>query len=190
MHAVAKGGGTVAVLDASLWRSKASDTLRREARMLGRLYDLVDCCDMSEAAVEEIDRNACVPVLDGAVGSAHPLRLLADAMTLEAVALGPERSLHIAMNAREAPELGEAFVRCAAATGLQWTDVAELARLAASRASDGSEHADVELDLSVPLHAGRLRLPGAMSALQDRLATSLAALEAAVVAAAYAAALA
>ena len=76
-RAVADTGGTVTLLQAGAWRAKPPEAMRDAARVLGRLYDAIDCCDLPRTVVEQIEREAGVPVLDGLAGAGHPLRGLA-----------------------------------------------------------------------------------------------------------------
>lgn len=57
------------------------DDIRTLARMLGRMYDAVDCGTLGPAAVRQIQQEAGVPVYAGLGGDDHPARLLADLMT-------------------------------------------------------------------------------------------------------------
>jgi ornithine carbamoyltransferase len=56
-------GANVALLHTATWLSRAGDKLPEAARLLGKLYDAVDCCDLPPTLVEQIDRHAGVPVL-------------------------------------------------------------------------------------------------------------------------------
>lgn len=179
-------GGTVTLLQAGAWRAKPPEALRDAARVLGRLYDAIDCCDLPRTVTEEIEREAGVPVLDGLAGGSHPLRLLADVMTLHTVVPEPSRELRVAIDARGNEVLHAALLRCAAATGLQLTEAAALAPGAQPEWSDDPE---VELDLALPLASGRLRMPNTTPEMQVRLAGLLAEHETAVLLAAYVAAL-
>ncbi|VTU16742.1 Ornithine carbamoyltransferase, catabolic [Variovorax sp. RA8] len=63
--------------------SASSDhDLRTLARMLGRLYDAIDCGTMPSEAALRIEREAGVPVYQGLGTDDHPARALADLMAL------------------------------------------------------------------------------------------------------------
>jgi ornithine carbamoyltransferase len=75
-RAVHELGGSVTLLDASDWHSSASARVADAARMLGRLYDAVDCYEQSPALLEQIEAHCEVPVFDGLARSEHPLAAL------------------------------------------------------------------------------------------------------------------
>ncbi len=62
--------------------TKASDDIRDLARMLGRMYDAIDCATLAPATVRRIEQEAGVPVYQGLALDDHPVRVLADLMTL------------------------------------------------------------------------------------------------------------
>ncbi|KWT94103.1 Ornithine carbamoyltransferase chain F [Variovorax sp. WDL1] len=62
--------------------ASSNDDLRTLARMLGRLYDAIDCGTMPSDAVLRIEREAGVPVYQGLGTDDHPARALADLMAL------------------------------------------------------------------------------------------------------------
>lgn len=49
----------------------------RTARLLGRLYDAIECQGVPPALVRELRRDAGVPVFDGLASAAHPTAQLA-----------------------------------------------------------------------------------------------------------------
>ena len=53
------------------------DVLQHTARMLGRLYDGIECQGLAPALVEAVGREAGVPVYDGLASAAHPTARLA-----------------------------------------------------------------------------------------------------------------
>jgi ornithine carbamoyltransferase len=76
-------GGTVALLDANDRLSSAFERVPDAARMLGRLYNAIDCCDLPTPLVEQIDAHSGVPVFNGVARPEHPLRqLVVDAMAV------------------------------------------------------------------------------------------------------------
>lgn len=62
--------------------ASSNDDLRTLARMLGRLYDAIDCGTMPSEAALRIEREAGVPVYGGLGTDDHPARALADLMAL------------------------------------------------------------------------------------------------------------
>jgi ornithine carbamoyltransferase len=79
-RAVHELGGTVAVLEANEWLSSAVERVPDDARMLGRLYDAVDCCDLPAPLVEQIEAHSGLPVFNGVARPEHPLcQLIVDA---------------------------------------------------------------------------------------------------------------
>lgn len=53
------------------------DDLQHTARMLGRLYDGIECQGLAPAVVEVVSREAGVPVYDGVASPRHPTARLA-----------------------------------------------------------------------------------------------------------------
>jgi ornithine carbamoyltransferase len=62
--------------------ASARDDIRALARMLGRMYDAIDCGALAPATVRQIERAAGVPVYEGLGLDSHPAQALADLMTL------------------------------------------------------------------------------------------------------------
>jgi ornithine carbamoyltransferase len=62
--------------------ASAWDEIRALARMLGRMYDAVDCATLAPATVRRIEQEAGVPIYEGLGLDDHPARALADLMTL------------------------------------------------------------------------------------------------------------
>jgi len=79
-RAVHELGGTVAVLEANDWLSSAVERVPDAARMLGRLYDAIDCCNLPARLVEQIEAHSGLPVFNGVARPEHPLcQLIVDA---------------------------------------------------------------------------------------------------------------
>ena len=76
--ALAEAGASVTRLHSEAWRSSAGDKLPEAARLLGRLYDAIDCNDLPQRMVAQIERHAGVPVFNGLAQPDHPLHLLAE----------------------------------------------------------------------------------------------------------------
>lgn len=60
------------------------EDIRGLARMLGRMYDAIDCGTLAAATVRQIEQEAGVPVYAGLALEDHPVQVLADLMTLDA----------------------------------------------------------------------------------------------------------
>jgi ornithine carbamoyltransferase len=67
--------------------------VRALARMLGRMYDAVDCGALGAATVRQIEQEAGVPVYHGLCLDEHPARMLADLMTLHEHRSAPGASI-------------------------------------------------------------------------------------------------
>jgi ornithine carbamoyltransferase len=62
--------------------ASSDDDIRTLARMLGRMYDAIDCGTMPSTATRQMEREAGVPVYQGLGMDDHPARALADLMAL------------------------------------------------------------------------------------------------------------
>lgn len=71
-------GAHVAHIRPSLSELSTPQEVQHTARMLGRLYDAVECQGMPPALVAQVGDDAGVPVYDGIAGSEHPTAKLAD----------------------------------------------------------------------------------------------------------------
>jgi len=81
-HAIGELGGTVSLLNADEWRVRAGDRIPAASRLLGRLYDAVDCCDLPTAVVEQIEAHSAVAVFNGLANPDHPMALLGEFLTM------------------------------------------------------------------------------------------------------------
>jgi ornithine carbamoyltransferase len=67
-----------------VWPNLSDDSSETEvagtARMLGRLYDAIECQGVSPELVERVGRSAGVPVFGGIASSSHPTAVLACAV--------------------------------------------------------------------------------------------------------------
>jgi ornithine carbamoyltransferase len=95
--AVREAGGQLAVLDAAAWLHAAQGRLSESARVLGRLYQWVDCVGLDAATLAAIERDAGVPVTDGLAHSEHPLYLLADFLAMREAAGAPLEDVHVVL---------------------------------------------------------------------------------------------
>ena len=96
----------------------SSAGLQRTARMLGRLYDAIDCAGLPQPHFEGLVREAGVPVFNGLASRNHPLRMLAVVVELQALAGHDPRGLRVALCADPASPLCLALQRLAALAGV------------------------------------------------------------------------
>ena len=95
------------------------EDLRSLARVLGRMYDAIDCATFDDCLIAEIERCASVPVFDGLDLDDHPVRALADLMTLQDEQPPHERKLQIDFDGDATVSRGAAFVRAANQLGYE-----------------------------------------------------------------------
>ena len=84
-RAVSDLGAQVAHLRPSLCRFSTPQEVQHTARVLGRLYDAMDCLGMPPELVHEIGVCAGVPVFEAISSSRHPSVRLADQLDGEAI---------------------------------------------------------------------------------------------------------
>lgn len=95
-----------------------SADLHRTGRMLGRLYDAIDCAGMPAAQFDGLQRETDVPVFNGLATTTHPLRALAVLVELQALAGRDLRGLRVAFCADPASPVCLALHRLAALAGI------------------------------------------------------------------------
>ena len=122
-HIGAPGAGSAAEPDAA-----------KAQRLLGRLYDAIECCGVPAAYVEALDAQAGVPVFNGLAEDAHPLRGIAMLLAMQDWSGRPLEGLTLALQP---------------GTGGGGRDLGRLARLAGVRVRDRAESAQ-----ALPLWAG------------------------------------
>lgn len=76
-------GAQVATLRPSLSALSTAAEVQRTARVLGRLYDALDCIGMPHDLVLRVGVDAGVPVFDGLASAAHPAHRLAHLLATE-----------------------------------------------------------------------------------------------------------
>jgi ornithine carbamoyltransferase len=76
-NAASELGAHVSHVRPRLSHLSAPGELQHTARMLGRLYDAIECQGLSRSLVEVVDREAGVPVYDGLASPQHPTASLA-----------------------------------------------------------------------------------------------------------------
>lgn len=89
------------------------------ARLLGRLYDAVDCEGLDLATVQKIDREAGVPVFNGLTHDDHPTHVVATLLDLQSRAARPLRGLRVAFMGNLRTPRGDALLQAAALTGME-----------------------------------------------------------------------
>ncbi len=132
-RAVRELGGTVTLLDARAWQSSAGGQLADAARMLGRLYDAVDCCGLTPTLLETIDAHCGVPVFNGLASAEHPLRAIGALLTMREVCAQPLERLRLQL--------------CGDPQAPRYRAVAALARL-------GAVEIELQANVTVGAHAG------------------------------------
>ena len=88
--AAADLGATVARILPSLAALESEQQVADTARVLGRLYDALECQGLDPALVQQLQRDAGVPVFDGLGEVGHPIDALAAAWSAEDPPLAPE----------------------------------------------------------------------------------------------------
>ena len=82
-------GAHVAHIRPSLTELSTLPDVQRTARMLGRLYDAIECQGMATELVHQVGVEAGVPVYDALASAKHPTARLAD--LLEGDASPPDK---------------------------------------------------------------------------------------------------
>lgn len=88
--AAAELGATVARILPSLAALESEQQVADTARVLGRLYDALECQGLAPALVQQLQREAGVPVFDGLGEVGHPIDALATAWSADEPSLAPE----------------------------------------------------------------------------------------------------
>ena len=89
------------------------------ARLLGRLYDAIDCEGLDAATLQQIAREAGVPVFNGLADDAHPTRVLATLLDLQDRTDVPLSNLRVAYLGDARTARGDALLQAAALTGME-----------------------------------------------------------------------
>jgi ornithine carbamoyltransferase len=106
-------GAKVALLSAA-----DGNGLNGSVRLLGRLYDAVDGGPMAAAALEQLDRDAGVPVYNGLGTDDHPTRVLAELLAMREHADKPLSALKVFFIGDPQTPCGEALRQAADLTGI------------------------------------------------------------------------
>ncbi len=94
-RAVVDLGAELALLNGPAWLHSAQGRIAEAARVLGRLYTLVDVSDVDATTLDHIEQHAHVPVLDGLSRPEHEFHLLAELMTMCEAAARPFEQLRV-----------------------------------------------------------------------------------------------
>lgn len=89
------------------------------ARLLGRLYDAIDCEAMPAALVADVAREAGVPVFNGLGHVRHPTRVLAELLAMQEHSGKALDRLSVRFVGDPTSPCGDALLRAAAATGIE-----------------------------------------------------------------------
>ena len=109
-------------LGARVAHVRSDDSLNdgpRAARLLGRLYDAIDCEGLDARTVNQIARESGVPVFDGLADDAHPTRVLATLLKLQNRSGAPLSKLRVAFLGDPRTPRGDALLQAAALTGME-----------------------------------------------------------------------
>jgi ornithine carbamoyltransferase len=117
--AAARGlGARVTRIRPSLSRLTGSLDLQDTARVLGRLYDAIECDGLGQAFMLELARIAAVPVSNVLMPERHPTRMLADVMTMQEVRAVPFEEIIVCVLGDAGAPWSLAWRRLAAVTGI------------------------------------------------------------------------
>ena len=76
-------GMGVTYLDPAASQMGKKESIADTAKVLGRMYDGIECRGFEQKIVEELAKNAGVPVWNGLTTEFHPTQMLADVLTIE-----------------------------------------------------------------------------------------------------------
>lgn len=125
------------------------------ARVLGRLYDAIDCEGLDPRYVQEIDRDAGVPVYNGLAGDTHPTHVLAVLLGLQERSGKPLAQLRVAYLGDPRTPAGDALLQAAALTGMElrvaaprkrWPAAERMRQLQAQAERSGARLSLIELE--------------------------------------------
>ena len=75
-------GGSAIVLDAGTTQLGRGETIADTARVLSRMADAIMLRTDDHAKIEELQRHATVPVINGLTDRSHPCQIMADLLTI------------------------------------------------------------------------------------------------------------
>lgn len=141
-RAAAELGAQVAYLRASDTCPDGNNIDHPTVRLLGRLYDAIDCCGLAADQVETIAREAGIPVFNGLGGRDHPARSLAELVGVVERSGKPLEALRLAF-------VGDPGSACAR----RWQRLADNGGITLSRA-ESPERIDGPVDLLIDARGG------------------------------------
>ncbi|MBL0093046.1 MAG: hypothetical protein IPP50_12150 [Piscinibacter sp.] len=119
-HAALGLGAQVSHLRPSDARIAPDTADEATARMLGRLYDAIDCESMAPELVARVAHSAGVPVFNGLGSHGHPTRVLAELLNMQDQCGGKALdSLSVCFVGDPRTPCGDALLHAAAATGME-----------------------------------------------------------------------
>jgi ornithine carbamoyltransferase len=98
--------------------------VQETARVLGRLYDAIECEGMPQDLLEVVERDAGVPVYNGLCSDAHPTRVLAVLLTMQQRSAKPLAKMTVCYIGDPRTPDGDALVQAAALLGMDLRVVA------------------------------------------------------------------
>ena len=117
-------GAQVARIRPSELKLTQRATVQETARVLGKLYDAIECEGMAQELLEEVERDAGVPVYNGLCSDAHPTHVLADLLTMQQRSAKPLAKLAICYVGDPRTPDGDALLQAAALLGMDLRVVA------------------------------------------------------------------
>lgn len=166
-------GARVSHLGAPASDFAAEPGTAKAQRLLGRLYDAIECCGVPAAYVEALDAQAGVPVFNGLAEDTHPLRGIAMLLAMQAWSGRPLECLTLALQPG-AGGGGRDLARLARLAGVRVRDRAESAQALPFGAGEAEQEPEDDADFVFEAPHGRppvLQVRDASSSEQARLAT-------------------
>ncbi len=111
-------GAQVSHLRPSDARISADEVDTATARLLGRLYDAVDCKALPPEVVAQVAREAGIPVFNGLGSARHPTRVLAELLVMQDHTGKALEHLRVCFAGDSTSACAEALRRVAGATGI------------------------------------------------------------------------
>lgn len=119
--AAADLGANLSLIGPGEWPLGGPRDLKETARVLGRLYDAIECRGLGPAVVRELAQHAGVPVYDGLTRPFHPTQILADCLTMQAHCPGrPLAQLRLAYLGDARYRIADSLLQGAALLGLDF----------------------------------------------------------------------
>jgi ornithine carbamoyltransferase len=142
--------------------SANSKDVKERARLLGRLYQAIECQGMPADEVAAMAAAAGVPVLNHWASPSHPLTVLADLLTMQELSGKPLNEIALGFGGDPRSPCGHAVLRAVALSGVDLQLVTEVgamaevaSRVRASSAAVGEPGPDF---VCMPGHEGCLPL--------------------------------